>query len=147
MKNIATALIFTLFSVVLSGADCNAQCKATAKKCLPELAPFVYSGQLNSTVLFEGESAELITTFTAGQVYRILTCSQKYSGSLRFKIFDSKRNMVFNNADYNLARSWDFKVGATEDYTIVISVPPSNQLKVADASANGCVAVLIGFKN
>lgn len=124
------------------------QCKGVAKKCLPSLSPFVYTGQLNSTILYEGESAELVMTFTAGQEYRILTCAPKYMGNLKFAIYDKDRKPLFNNKDFNNAQYWDFKVNSTEDYTIQVTVPNvKQQAKAADISASGCVAVLIGFKN
>ena len=144
LKIISVCVIVVLaFTTKLS----YSQCKGVAKKCLPDIKPFVYTGQLNSTVLNEGESAELVMTFTGGQDYRILTCAPSYLGVLKFAIYDSNRKLIFNNKDYNNAQYWDFKVTSTEDYTIQVSVPYAKHAKVADISGSGCVAVLIGFKN
>ncbi len=137
------ALVVLAFTTKLSFS----QCKGVAKKCLPDMKPFVYTGQLNSTILNEGESAELVMTFTAGQEYRILTCAPVYLGILKFSIYDSNRKLVFNNKDFNNSQYWDLKVGSTEDYTIQVSVPYAKHQKVADISGSGCVAVLVGFKN
>ena len=123
------------------------QCKSVAKQCLPGLAPYIYTGQLNSTILYEGESAELVMTFTAGQEYRILTCTPKYMGTLQFSIYDKDRKLIFSNKNFNNVAYWDFKVSSTEDYTIQVSVPYTKHAKAGDISASGCVAVLVGFKN
>ncbi len=111
------------------------------------MSPYIYTGQLNSTTLFEGESAELVMTFTGGQQYRILTCASDNLGSVNMVIMDSKKRVVFNNKDHQGATSWDLRIGATDDYTIQIGVPASKTPTAGNIEQSGCIAVLVGFKN
>ncbi len=136
-------LIAIAFST-LSSMEANAQCKNIAKKCIPNLSPYIYTGQLNSTSLFQGESAELVMAFTGGQQYRIMVCASDNLGRAKMVIMNSKKQVIFSNKDLNLIQYWDLKVDATDDYIIQISVPNKKANAVAES---GCVALLVGFKN
>ncbi len=140
-------ILFTILVLAASLQYSDAQCKKVAKKCLPSLTPYIYTGQLNSTTLFEGESAELVMTFTGGQQYRVLACASDNLGAVSVVILDSKRKVVFNNKDHNGSPSWDLRIGATDDYTIQIGVPASTTNKAGNIEQSGCVAVLVGFRN
>ena len=128
------------------------QCKGFAKKkCLPELKPFIHNGQLNSTTLVEGESAELVMTFHAGQHYRVMICAQEALEHVSFKMMDMDREIVFNSADEGDARNWDFNVNATQQMIILVSVPKAGKHDAAKLTGtlvqSGCVALLVGFKD
>ncbi|HHZ65469.1 MAG TPA: hypothetical protein EYN51_08245 [Flavobacteriales bacterium] len=126
------------------------QCKGFAKKkCLPELKPFIHNGQLNSTTLMQGESAELVMTFHAGQHYRVMICAQLEKVS--FKMMDMDREILFNSEEESDAKSWDFNVNATQQMIILVSVPKAGKHEAAKLTgtltAEGCVALLVGFKD
>ena len=128
------------------------QCKGFAKrKCMPELKPFIHNGQLNSTTLMEGESAELVMTFHSGQQYRVMVCAQESLKKVGFKMMDMDRELLFNNEDQNNSDHWDFNVNATQQMIILVSVPKPG--KHADANLpgslvqSGCIALLVGFKD
>lgn len=147
-KKFALSTLAFMTLVFASTPLSYSQCKAIGKKCVPNLSPYIYTGQLNSTSLFEGESAELVMAFTGGQQYRVLACASENLGKVRFVILNSKKQVVFNNKDLNFIQFWDLKVEATDDYTVQISVPPSKTPKTSGVAAqSGCVAVLVGFKN
>lgn len=145
-KNIILVFLISI-GVSLTPGFSWAQCKGMAKKCVPGLSPYIYTGQLNSTNLFAGESAELVMAFTGGQQYRIMACGQEGLGQLRIVIFNSKKQVVFNNKDYNFMQYWDLKVEATDDYTVQVTVPQPKNQTPGELAPNGCVAVLVGFKN
>lgn len=137
------ALLATFFATVpFLGYS---QCKGfTKKECLPVLEPYLYNGQLNSAVLNEGDVAELLLTFYGGQDYRILVCSQDMLGSVEFKLFDTERNEIFSNKEHNLANVWDFNAKSTQQLIVQVKVPaPATKV---DLVKNGCVSILIGFK-
>ncbi len=144
---VSTVLKLT-FSVIFIAAIQLAfgQCRNIAKKCLPDMVPFIYTGQLNSVEMAEGETAELGMTFYSGQDYRIIICGSSVLGDLIFNILDKDRKPIFANKDHKNAQAWDFKVNSTEEYTVEIIVPANKTYKVAPISNMGCVAVLIGFK-
>jgi hypothetical protein len=145
MKRTLYILLFALLSV-FSSQFTFGQCKNIAKKCLPDIAPFIFTGQLNSVEMMEGESAELAITFYAGQEYRVIMCSTSSLGILNFKIFDKDHKSIFSNSEHKDVQQWDFKVNSTEEYTVEIVAPKSKTYKPAEIDNNGCVAILVGFK-
>lgn len=148
-KLIPVILLLFALAAPISG---YAQCKGFAKrKCLPELKPFIHNGQLNSTTLMEGESAELVMTFHAGQQYRVMVCAQPTLKKAGFKMMDIDREVIFDSAEQDGAKYWDFNVNATQQMIILVTIPKPGK----HASANlpgtlvqsGCVALLVGFQD
>ena len=129
-----------------------AQCKGFAKrKCLPELKPFIHNGQLNSTTLMEGESAELVMTFHAGQQYRVMVCAQASIKNIGFKMMDMDREIIFDSDEQDGAKNWDFNVNATQQMIILVAVPKPGKHSSANLPGtlvqSGCVALLVGFQD
>ncbi|MFW5851582.1 MAG: hypothetical protein ACOCWB_05115 [Bacteroidota bacterium] len=122
------------------------QCRSFAKnECRPDLEPFVHDGIYNATELSEGESAELYKTFYSNQEYRIAICGDENLPTIKFQIMDADRNILFTNQDKDFARIWDFKLEASQQLIISIEVQTDDE-RISDTFARGCVAVLIGFK-
>ena len=154
MKNRNIKLIQVLVLVAALSAPLigYSQCKGFAKrKCLPELKPFIHNGQLNSTTLMEGESAELVMTFHAKQQYRVKVCSQESLENISFIMMDMDREILFDSADKGNANNWDFNVNATQQMIILVSVPKPKKHSNANITGtlveSGCVALLVGFKD
>lgn len=121
------------------------QCNAfTKKKCLPNLAPFVHNGQLNSAMLMAGESAELQLTFYSGQQYRLMVCAQEILGDVTFKLKDNTNKVIYNSADHKTKNFWEFDVKSTQQLTVEVVAPESKSPN--NLSQSGCISVLIGFK-
>ncbi|HIA36512.1 MAG TPA: hypothetical protein EYN89_07185 [Flavobacteriales bacterium] len=140
-------LVFALSAPIIG----YSQCKGFAKrKCLPELKPFIHNGQLNSTTLMEGESAELVMTFHAKQQYRVIICSQESLDKVAFIIMDMDREVLFDSEDEGNSNNWDFNVNATQQMIIMVSVPKPKKHSNANLTGtmvqSGCVALLVGFK-
>lgn len=142
MNNILKVAFLALFAIVFSNSA-NAQCNGfTKKKCMPTLAPYIHNGQLNSTTLMAGETAELLMTFYSGQDYRISVCGQEQLGKIQFNLLDVNKKLLFSSKDHSLATTWDFNVKSTQQIIVEVIVP---EVKAAIAPS-GCVAVLVGFK-
>jgi len=126
----------------------SAQCKGfTKKKCMPNLAPFISNGQLNSTQLLNGESAELSLTFYSDQDYRILTCTDGRVGEVEFKLLDMDRKQLFDTKKHSgTGQYWDFRLKATQQMILEVSVPVNKNESKSAAVAFGCIAVVVGFK-
>ena len=137
-KQVIAAVSLLLFFIHGYG-----QCKTFIKKqCLPNLAPYTSDGQLNNAQLAAGEMAELEFTFYSGQEYRIYVCAQEVLGTIQFKLMDSSHKELFNSKDSkNLY--WDFHIETTQQLILEVSAPESKDAIVP----NGCVGVLIGFKD
>lgn len=138
----ATFLLIILVS--LFSFDGAAQCRRMAKKSIKELAPFRFNGQLNSVILAEGESAELNMVLRGGKKYRILAKGGRGIGKLSFKIYDRNKKIVFDNSDHAMAQVWDFKNGATQNFTIEVKFPIGDE-GYNDVTGRGCVALVVGF--
>ncbi len=121
------------------------QCKGfTKKNCIPNLEPYVYNGQVNSALLYQGDIAELLLTFSGEQVYRVLVCPQKNMGNIEFKILDTERNVIFNNKEHDFVLFRDFIAVSTQQLIVQVVIP--EQESESDIVQSGCVSILIGFK-
>jgi hypothetical protein len=142
MKNTLKLIAITLF-VSLYTNYAISQCQSFAKtKCLPQLKPYISSGQLYSTTLLANDHTELTMTFYSGQNYRIAVCAQKSLGEISFRLKDGDNNIIFSNKGYG--NFWDFTVQSTQELTIEVITPPGDPNATLDNS--GCVAILVGFK-
>lgn len=143
-----TLRIFSLalVMVVATASNLNSQCKSYIKRsCVPKLSPYAHSGQLNKTVLFPGDKAEIMLTFYSGMDYRIIVCSEVILGKVTYKVMDMDRNLIFDSAKEKDKGSFDFKVASTQQLMVEINVPqPVVQPEILP---QGCVAVVVGYKD
>ncbi len=140
-KTIATIVAMVFILTNSSYAQCNSFVK---KKCMPNVLPFTQNGQMNTSTLTAGQSAEMNLTFYAGQDYRILVCFQEQLGDVTFKVMDASRKVIFESKDNNFADFWDFKVKNTQQFIVEVTAPPSETK--TSIVPSGCVSVLVGFK-
>ena len=140
--------LFIVTFLLLNAFNSSAQCKRYTKKyCLPSLSPYIHNGQLTSTYMIPGDSADVLMTFNAGKEYRILICSQEMIGNVQFKIFDKKKKVLYTSNEEDVNPFWDFKVANTQQLFIQISIPQKEKTtKMTEMVAQGCVALLVGFK-
>jgi hypothetical protein len=123
----------------------DGQCKAFAKKeCLPELGSYVHDGNYHAAVLVEGEEAELYKTFYSDMEYRVAIVGEGKLPAVEFRILDTNKNVLYSNKDKGYAKTWDFKLQSSQQLKLVIKVSSFNQ--PGDTPANGCVAIMFGFK-
>ncbi|HTA83165.1 MAG TPA: hypothetical protein VK783_09535 [Bacteroidia bacterium] len=140
-KQIAFLVIFC--AVMFSYTSANAQCDSIASSCAKRnLDPsFISDGQLYRALLVNAdETAEFHVTFYGGTIYRIAACSGMSDGNLMFTIYDSQRNLLFTNGQYQNAPYWDFSVKSTVDCIINAQLNPTTN------AGSGCAVILIGFK-
>ena len=129
---------------LLTSATTFAQCKGFVKKQIPQLAPFIHNGQINSSVLLSGDHAELTLTFYSGQTYRIMVGSQETLGDVWFVMKDAAKGQLFSSKDQGKSDYWDFSVESTQQLTIEVMVPESDA--PSGLVPSGCVSILVGFK-
>lgn len=136
--------ILALF-IVAATVNVDAQCKAFAKKvCLPELGPYVHDGNYHAAVLVEGEEAELYKTFYSDMEYRVAICGEDKLPNVEFKVLDANKNVLYSNKDANFAKTWDFKLQASQQLKLIVKVSSFNA--PGDTPASGCVSIMFGFK-
>ena len=130
----------TLFAfLIISTLGVFSQCEMYAKKCNPLLRTYKSDGQFHRALLTEGETAEFIGTFHAGNTYRIVGCTGPYSDTLIYRLLDANYNIIFSNDDYDYPNYWDFKFNATDRYFI--------QAELMEDAGSGCAVILIGFSD
>src|SRR5688572_26458984 len=122
-------------------AQCNNFVK---KKCNPKIQPFTSNGQMNTTVLSSGQSSSLNMTCYSGQAYRVLVCSESALGTPTFKVMDKSRKVLFDSKANDSPDFWDFKAKSTQEFTVEVTVPPSES--TSSVLPSGCVSVMVGFK-
>jgi hypothetical protein len=123
----------------------NAQCKGFAKKlCKVELYPYTHDGNYHAAVLSTGEEAELYKTFYSDTDYRITICGADNLPDIEFRIIDSDRNVLYSNKDKQYARSWDFRLEASQQLKIAVKVPAAEGMP--EEADQGCVAIMFGFQ-
>lgn len=145
-KKLTFSLVGIFFLLMLSTASYAQGCKGfTKNKCLPNLSPYVNNGQINSTTLFEGDSATVRMTFYSLLDYRLLVCSHPILGeNVRFRITDTEGEEVYNSKGTK-ENSFDFRVNSTQELIINVVVPedPSSANSIPPS---GCVSVVLGFR-
>jgi hypothetical protein len=141
IKKVLLCAAFFVFSAMTGFA----QCKSAIKKALPKLVPYQFDGQGEYKVT-QGKSIELISTFTAGDSFRILFVAPDNMGNSIFNIYEkkgSKRKLIFTNQMDEDFQYWDIKSKSTQDYVLEMIVPPP---AIGVKPISGCVAILIGIK-
>src|ERR1035437_10152420 len=111
MKRTLPVIILAVFFSLAITISVSAQCKGFAKQiCKSELLPYIHDGNYHAAILSEGEEAELYKTCFPDQEYRIAVCGSEDVPPLEFKVIDADRNVLFDNKEHNMVKSWDFKV-------------------------------------
>jgi len=145
MKHVNIIAVIVFFTLTAFYLPANAQCNThVKKKCLPNLLPFTHNGQMSTTTVTAGQSAEVNLTFYSGQDYRIYICSQEILGECSFKVMDQNRKVVFDSENHGNPDFWDFKVKSTQQFIVEVKTPLSESTNSIIPS--GCVTVLVGFK-
>lgn len=142
-KYVYTLCSFILFSAVpfINLAQCNAFIK---KKCMYKIVPFTSNGQVNSNTIQAGQTISLNLSFSAGQDYRIVVCSEEILGEVTFKVLDRSKKVVFDSAQNNFPDFWDFKAKSSQPLTVEVTAAPSQS--TSSVLPSGCLSILVGFK-
>ncbi len=133
-------LIITFLFSILFTIGSQAQCDTIANACIKHISnEYISDGQLYRSLLYEDQVAEFRTTLYGGTKYRLAACSGFENGNLIFSVFDSKRNLLFTNSEYDNSPYWNFDVESTME-VIVEAQLDLNKL------SSGCAVLLIGFE-
>lgn len=110
------------------------------KKCTGFLTSgYVSDGQEYKAKLDENNKAKFYTTFYGGSKYRIIACSNVEKYPLIFSVFDTEKNLLFCNKNFDYTPYWNFTFTSTIDCIIELEFDTENVLKDE-------VMLLIGFK-
>lgn len=140
IKKIAVAFLFVFCLANVSSAQCKSFAK---KKCVPQLAPYVNTGKMNSAILRPGDKAELMMTFSSEKDYRLLVAGMD-NIKIRFKVMDTDKNVFFDSKKDN-KNYFDFNVASTQQLFVEIECEDVETL--SGITPEGCVAILTGTKS
>lgn len=134
---------FSLLAFVLLLAfshKANAQLEQLQNICSLYFSPeFISDGQEYFAQLKPDQKVEFRTTFFGENTYRVVACTNLRKGDLVFNIYDTEKNLLFSNANYQYSPYWDFRFSST--ITCIIQVEVRN-VKFSP----GYVMLLIGYK-
>jgi hypothetical protein len=148
MNKVFVILFITITSLIIFHDQAFSQCRTfSKKKCAPTMEPYIHDGQINSTLITEGESIELYKTFYEGQDYRVLICAgdELDANKVRIRLLDHNRKVLYDNQDHEYTMTWDFIANSTQQVIIEVSVPKTENEKTEHTT--GCISILIGFLN
>ncbi|MGQ1786733.1 MULTISPECIES: hypothetical protein [unclassified Saccharicrinis] len=138
-KGIVLTLIIILACSFFAPSPVNSQ-DEKRKDCSSLIkAPFIPNGQPLRAFLTGDEVAEFHTTFLNGSIYRLAACSAN-NQSIIFSVYDTNRNLLFTNDEYNKTNMWDFKIAGSVECIIEAKLD-SNQ------ASSGMALMYIGFKS
>ena len=139
MRNIFIAILVMLF-VTCGTHRANAQIEQLQNICSLYFSPeFISDGQEYFAPLKPDQYVEFRTTFFGGNTYRIVGCTNVRRGNLVFSVFDTEKNLLFTNANYDNSPYWDFRFASTVTCIIRVNVKSTTFVP-------GYVMLLIGYK-
>jgi hypothetical protein len=135
MKILPTLILLLFVQLALS------QITSTQKQCNNFFGDnFISDGQQYRALLSGEEVAEFHATFYENSHYRLAACGGRDNQTIIYNVYDSERNLIYSNKDYNNAPYWDLYFSSTTDCTIEARLD-------TNVSKSGIVLLLIGFKN
>lgn len=128
-----------LLAMILTPMAQYAQCEKVASSCSAELFGFLEDGQYYGAEIAEGGLLEINMTFFAGYTYRLVACmGDDADGQIDYVMTDSRNRRIFSNEHLPDGKGWDFKVKATDTYTINARI---------SGQETGCVVFEVGYKD
>lgn len=144
MNKLNPLTLLCCFSM-LSSISVFGQCKGFAKKkCLPLLKPYVSNGQMNAVQVYPGEDTELEITLNKGLSYRVVVGTEASLGSTAYELNNESGQVLKSDTLKEGLMLQDLKVDRSQTLTLSLSI--AEQKNTTEIYQNGCVVVLIGFK-
>lgn len=100
---------------------------------------YVSDGQEYKAKVDENNKARFFTTFYGGSFYRIAVCTNLSQTKITITVFDTEKNPLYCNKDFDFIPFWNFKFTSTIDCIIEVQFDKSLVIKEE-------VLLLIGFK-
>ncbi|MDD3567780.1 MAG: hypothetical protein PHT92_05200 [Bacteroidales bacterium] len=140
MRRTLTIAFGTLALLIMLSSSTSAQLNQLQHICSLYFSPeYIADGQEYLAQLKPDQKVEFRTTFFGDNTYRIVACTNLKRSDVIFSVFDTEKNLLFTNANYNNSPYWDFRFTST--VTCIIQVDVQNQ-----KFTPGYVMLLIGYK-
>jgi len=132
--------VYFILLFFLSGKQVSAQVEQLQNICSLYFSPeYISDGQEYFAQLKPDLKVEFRTTFFGENTYRIVACTNLRKGELIYSVYDTEKNLLFSNLNYELSPYWDFRFSSTITCIIQVDVRSSK-------FQPGYVMLLIGYK-
>ncbi len=132
---IAAVLFISLLALNISA---SAQCNSVTIAGIKKLAPYTHNGQINNATIKAGKTVEVHLSFYKGLYYKLQISSEDAVGKVSFRVLDENKTEVYNSSGASQPDSWNFYSNSSQELTI--------EVKSAENSKKGCVAVVVGMQ-
>ncbi|MDX9769532.1 MAG: hypothetical protein RBT19_04170 [Tenuifilaceae bacterium] len=140
MNRTLTIVFVTLAFLTLLSRSAVGQLNQLQHICSLYFSPeYITDGQEYFAQLKPDQKVEFRTTFFGDNTYRIVACTNLRRSDVIFSVYDTEKNLLFTNANYNNSPYWDFRFSSS--VTCIIQVDVQNQ-----KFTPGYVMLLIGYK-
>lgn len=117
---------------------------AQAEELLPSCSHYftkgyIQDGQQYFSMIKDNSTVEFNTTFFGRNQYRLVVCSSQQDARVKFILYDTEKNILYNSSDFNYSPYWDFQFKSTVDCIVEIQFSE----KITSAAY---VMMMIGFK-
>lgn len=135
-----TTILLILLSVFAVVKPTMAQTEQLQHICSLYFSPeYISDGQEYFAPLKPYQKTEFRTTFFEDNTYRIIACTNVKRGNVVFSVYDTEKNLLFSNANYDYSPYWDFRFSSTITCIIQVDVK-------SPKFTPGFVMLQIGYK-
>jgi len=140
MKKSVIKYLSILSLILCFSINSNAQLIQLQHICSLYFSPeYVADGQEYYAQLKPDQKIEFRTTFFGENTYRIVACTNLRGSDIIFSVYDTEKNLLFTNEDYDYSPYWDFHFSST--VTCIVQVDVKGKKFIP-----GYVMMLIGYK-
>lgn len=135
-----TSILLFLLAVFAVAKPTMAQTEQLQHICSLYFSPeYISDGQEYFAPLKPDQKTEFRTTFFEDNTYRIIACTNVKRGDVVFSVYDTEKNLLFSNANYDFSPYWDFRFTSTITCIIQVDVK-------SPKFTPGFVMLQIGYK-
>lgn len=133
------ALTWLLALTLATALRLPAQCEAVANRCEDQLLDYLSDGQYYRATVSGTTEATIKLTLYEGFRYRIAVCNDRPGAKVRYRVLDGRKNEVFQTMGAKDGDTWDFELGATDNFVIKASIPNN--------VGTGCIVFEVGYSD
>ena len=144
MKKYIILFIFLSFIFTIK-AQQNASCMDFSKTSVDILTENNYlpDGKYNSIKLRQGDKIEVYKPFYRGKKYYLIITSDENLPGIIVELKDISRQIIFQSEEASIIHEFEYNPDKNQNLIISVQVIESEDF---DASEQGCVSIVVGFR-
>ena len=139
-------IFFIVFTSVLAlNAQENVSCRDFTQNGVTILTDndFLPDGRFNSIKLSQGDKIEIYKPFYSGRDYFLVITAEENLPGVTVEVKDISRKVIFQSDKPSNLQEFKYTPEKNQNLIISVKVTTSEEL---EATAQGCVAVVVGFQ-